>query len=107
MRERVRLAQVFAVTRRILSNQYQLLHALLSQLMCFSDDRSKSPAAKMAAHLWDKAKGARTIAALRDLDERIMARCGQYTWRRFIVEIGGALIAEGNDGKRTRIRLRI
>src|SRR6185295_1874622 len=97
MRERVRLAQVFAVTRGILRDQYQLFHAFFGELMRFGDDRAKPPATKMATHLWNKTKCTRTVAAFGDFDERIMAGRREHARRRFIVEISRALITQGND----------
>src|SRR5258705_3607564 len=97
MRERVRLAQVFAVTRGILRDQYQLFHAFFGELMRFGDDGAKPAAAKMAAHLRNKTKCTRTVAAFGDLYEGVVAGRREHTRGRFIVEISGALITEGND----------
>src|SRR6266851_7507621 len=107
MRERVLLTQVFAVTRRVLRHQDQFLYTFFGQLMCFSDDRAKAPAAKVSAHLGNETEGTGAIAAFGDLDERIMGRRSKYTRRRFVIEIRRALIAERNNRKRSSIRVRI
>src|SRR5712692_2080745 len=71
--------------------------------MRFGDNRTKAPAAKMAAHLRDKTERTWTIAAFGDLDESVMARRRQHTRRRFIVEVRRALIAERDHRKRSRV----
>src|SRR2546430_4741306 len=75
--------------------------------MRFGDDRSKSPAAKVSAHLRNETESAGTIAAFGNLNERVMRRRGEYARRRFVVEISRALITERNNRQRSRVCLRI
>src|SRR5438132_12257724 len=107
MRQRVRLAEIFAVARRILRDQDQFLHAFFRQLMCLGDNRSKTTAAKMSTHLWNETERARAVTAFSDLDESIMAGSRQHPRRRFIVEISSALIAKLDHWQRPRIRVGI
>src|SRR6266576_1060291 len=105
MRERIRLAQVFAVARRILRDQNQFLYAFFSELMRFGDDRTKAPAAKMAAHLRNETEGAGTVAAFGNLDERVVTGRGEHARSRFVVKISRALISERKHRQRPRICL--
>src|SRR5437588_1790866 len=75
--------------------------------MRFGDDRSKSPAAKVSAHLRNETESTGPIAAFGDLNERVMRRRGEYARRRFVVKICRALISQRNHRERSRIRLRI
>src|SRR5438445_11693122 len=104
MSERVLLPKVLSIARRILRDEDQFLHAFFRQLVRFSNDRSKAAAAKMAAHLRDETEGTRTIASLGNLYEGRVTRRREHAWSRFIVQIGCALIPEGNYGQRSRIR---
>src|SRR5215813_7672219 len=61
----------------------------------------------MAAHLRNETEGTGSIATFRDLDESIVTRSRQDARRRFVVEIGSALIAERNERQRARVCLRI
>src|SRR5437870_4266040 len=72
--------------------------------MCLSDDRAKSPAAKMSSHLRNEAEGTRAVAAFGNLDEGIVTRRSEHARRRFIVEISRALIAERKHRQRPRVR---
>ena len=107
MRQRVRFVQVLAITRRILRDQDQFLHALFGKLVCFGDDRSKPATAKMTAHLRNKTEGTGTVAPFGNLDIGVLARRGEHARRRLVVEIGRALISERNHRQRTRVRLGI
>src|SRR5688500_19508282 len=75
--------------------------------MRFGDDRTKAAAAKMAAHLRNETKGARAIAAFGYLDERVMRRRSQHAGRRVVVKISRALVTKWDNGKRSRIGIRI
>src|SRR5688572_16696257 len=75
--------------------------------MSFRDDRTKAATAKMTAHLWNETKRTRPIATLSYLDKGIVARSGEHAWRRFVVEIGRALIAKWNDRQGASIYIRI
>src|SRR6266404_8400870 len=104
MSERVFLAQVFAVARRILGHQNQFLHAFFGELMCLSDDRAKSPAAKMSTHLRNEAEGTRAVAAFGNLDEGIVTGCRQHPRSRFVVEISLSFYCYGKHRQRPRAR---
>src|SRR6266404_2757642 len=104
MSERVFLAQVFAVARRILGHQNQFLHAFFGELMCLSDDRAKAPAAKMSAHLWNEAESTWAVTAFSNLDEGIVTRRSEHARGRLIVEVSRALIAERKHRQRPRVR---
>src|SRR2546423_463532 len=78
MSKSILLAEVFTITRRVLRDEDQFLHAFFRKLMSFGDDGSESPAAKVPAHLRNEAEGARTIAAFGNLDEGVMRRRGKY-----------------------------
>ena len=99
MRQRILPAKVLSVARRILRHEYQFLHTFFSKLVCFRNDRTESPAAKMAAHLRNETECARAVAAFGDLDEGIVAWRSQHARRRFVVQIRRALIAKGDDWK--------
>src|ERR1044072_4079821 len=70
----VLFAEVFAVTRRILCNQNQLLDSFFRQLMSLSHDRTKSTTAEVSTHLRNETERARSIASFGDLYERIVRR---------------------------------
>src|ERR1051325_953585 len=61
----------------------------------------------MAAHLRNETEGAGAVASFRDLDEGAVIGRGEHARRRFIIKIGGALVAYRQDGKRARVRLLI
>src|SRR5712692_12117533 len=73
--------------------------------MGFGNDRTKPPAAKMTAHLWNETERTRTITAFGDFYERVVARRGQHARRRFIIKISRALIAKRNHRQPPRVRL--
>ena len=80
MRQGILFAEVFTVTRRILGDENQFLHAFFRELLSFGYDRSKTTAAKVAAHLRNKTERTGTIATLRDLYESVVTRRGQHAW---------------------------
>ncbi len=57
----------------------------------------------MAAHLRDETEGAGTVAAFRNLYERVVSGRCKNARRRFIVKICRALIAYGKDWKRASV----
>src|ERR1051325_5473307 len=71
MRQRILLAEVLAIARRVLRDQNQFLYAFFGKLMSFSDDRSKATAAKVSPHLRNETERAGSIATFGDLDERV------------------------------------
>src|SRR6266852_1380008 len=85
VRQRIRLAEVFAVTRRVLRYQDQFLHAFFGQLVRLSDDRAKATAAKVAAHLGNETESTGAIAAFGDLDEGVVTGRRKHARRRFVV----------------------
>ncbi len=105
VREGVLLAEVFAVARRILGHQNQLLHTFFRKLMCLGYYRAEAATAKMSAHLGNETESAGTVTAFSDLDKGIVAGSRQHARRRFIVEISCALIAQRNDGQRSGVRV--
>ena len=71
--------------------------------MSFGDDRSEATAAEVPTHLRNEAERARAITTFGDLYKRIVRRRGQHAWRRFVVEIRRALIADRHDRKQARV----
>ena len=72
MRQRILLAQIFAVARRILRDQNQFLHALRCQPLRLFKNRTETTAAKMAAHLRYETESAGTVAAFSNLYESVV-----------------------------------
>src|SRR6266853_1065825 len=104
VREGILLAEVFAVARRILGHQNQLLHTFFRKLMCFSDYRAEAATAKMSAHLRNEAESTGTVATFGDFNKGIVAGSRQHSGCRLIVKIGRALITQWDHGKRSRVR---
>src|SRR5215831_7404097 len=75
--------------------------------MGFRHNGAKTAAAKMAAHLRNETEGAGAITPLGNLYVGVMARCGQHSRRRFIVEVGRRLVADWNYRQGARVCLRI
>ncbi len=106
-RERIRLAEIFAVARRILGHQNDLFDTFFRKLVRFGDDRSEATAAKVPAHLRNEAERTRPIAAFGNFYERVVRRCSEHARRRIIVQVSRTLITERNDGQRASVGLRI
>src|SRR6185436_18560202 len=71
-REGILLAQIFAVTRRVLGHEDDLFHTFFCELMCLGDDRAEATTAEMSTHLRNETEGTRAIAAFGDLYKGIV-----------------------------------
>jgi len=98
-RERVLLAEIFTVARRVLGHEDEFFDTFFGELMSFGDDRTKATTAEVAAHLRNETESAGTITTFSDLHERVVRWRREYAWRRFVVEISRALITYGHDRK--------
>src|SRR3954470_5680282 len=103
VRECVLLAEVFAVTRRVLRDEYQLLDASFGQTLRLGHDRAEAAASEVAAHLRNEAEGARAVAALGNLDVCEVRGRGEHARRRVVVEIRRRLVAERQHRKLPRV----
>src|SRR5438445_9089740 len=102
MGQGILLPKVLAIARGILRHQDQFLHAFFSKLMCLCDDRSKTTAAKMAAHLRNETESARTVATFGNLYEGVMRRRGEHARseeRRVGKSVDGGGVRSGNYRK--------
>ena len=107
----LRLPQIHSVIGRVLADQIDLLHAFRHERANFRENRIRLPAAMPAAHLWNDAKAAGMIAALRDFQINAVRR-GQSEPRRIVIRnvsrpIGDEAVAEsaGSTGLSDTTRL--
>jgi hypothetical protein len=99
---RGRVAQVRSIRARVLRDDEQLFHAGLHQALAFSQYLVDRAAGELAAHRGDDAEAALVVAALGDLQVRVVARREPDALRRHEVDEGlvlrrQMLVNRGND----------
>ena len=82
------LVAVDAVEGRVLRDEQELFDAARGQRARFADDRVARPAPVLAAQRRDDAERALVVAALGDLDVRVVPRRGQEARRVGVVDVG-------------------
>src|SRR6476661_5974581 len=83
--------EILSIASGVLANEGDFTHARAGETFRLGDYGFKSARAKFATQLWNNAKRAGMIASLRNLDIGSVARRGQNSGCRVIVQIIGEI----------------